>query len=346
MTALMEPAEMRERLGAFIAAQTGAGAVSIEGLGRLPGGASRETWSFDAVFDAGSGPQRLALVLRRDPGRTTMDTSRREEFVLHQALRAEGVPVPRVYWLADEADTLGARFFVMERIDGETLARRLLRDPEYARARQVMTAQLGGILARIHAVDRHRHRLDFLPEPPPDESPAAAEVERYDQIYRMVAADPHPVIEIALRWLRQNLPAGVQRTLVHGDFRIGNVIFGPEGVRSILDWELAHVGDPMEDLGWMCVRSWRFGSDDKPVGGIGERRELFTAYEEAGGRQVDAERVRFWEVFGNLKWGIITISQARTYLEGGVRSVELASLGRRTAEMELELLDLIDGGAG
>jgi aminoglycoside phosphotransferase (APT) family kinase protein len=130
---------------------------------------------------------------------------------------------------------------------------------------------------------------------------------------------------------------------VHGDFRIGNVIFGPEGVRAVLDWELAHVGDPMEDLGWICVRSWRFGNDHLPVGGIGTRDELFRAYEAAGGGPVDPQHVHFWEVLGNLKWGIMTIMQAKTHLDGLVRSVELASLGRRTAEMELELLELIDG---
>ena len=333
---------MRERLAAYILQQTGAARASVEGMRRLPGGASRETWSFDATYDADGKTIRLPLVLRRDPGPTSIQTSRREEFLLIKAARAEGVPVPQVYWLGDETETLGARFFIMERVEGEALARRLLRDDAYSEARRVMTAQLGAILARIHRIDRSRHGLTFLAEPTPGESPAAAEVERYDQIYQMVAPDPHPAIEIALRWLGQHLPEGVKRSLVHGDFRIGNVMFGPEGVRSILDWELAHIGDPMEDLGWMCVRSWRFGNDDKPVGGIGQREELFAAYEAGGGDRVDPERVRFWEVFGNLKWGIICISQAKTFLDGGVRSVELASLGRRTAEMELELLNLIE----
>lgn len=334
--------ELRRRLAAFIAAQVGAAAVTVEGLRRLPGGASRETWSFDAVYEADGGPVRLPLVLRRDPGPTSVQTSRREEFLLIRAAHAEGVPVPKVYWLGDETETLDGRFFVMERVEGETLARRLLRDDAYATARRVMTNQLGAILARLHGIDCARHGLDFLAAPSPGESPAAGEVDRYEQIYGFVAPDPHPAIELALRWLRRHLPAGVGRTLVHGDFRIGNVMFGPEGVRAILDWELAHIGDPMEDLGWMCVRSWRFGSDDKPAGGIGTREELFAAYEAAGGDPVDPGQVRFWEVFGNLKWGIICIGQAKTFLDGAVRSVELASLGRRTAEMELELLNLIE----
>jgi len=121
---------------------------------------------------------------------------------------------------------------------------------------------------------------------------------------------------------------------------MGNVLFGPEGLRLVLDWELAHIGDPMEDMAWMCVRSWRFGGD-KPVGGIGERETFFSAYEAAGGRKVDPEWVRWWEVFGNLRWGIICLTQARAYIDGHSKSVELASIGRRTAETEWELLGLV-----
>jgi aminoglycoside phosphotransferase (APT) family kinase protein len=335
--------ELRERLERFIARAASASDVCVEGLRKLPGGASRETWSFDAVYADAGVAQRLPLVLRRDPGSTTLNTQRREEFRVQAAAFADGVPVPRPFWLADEADALGAPAYVMQRIDGETLARRLLRDAAYAPARAVMAGQLGAILARIHRIDIARHELDFLPAPPPGDSPALAEIDRYEQTFRGVAPEPHPAFELAFRWLRRRLPVGGRRALVHGDYRIGNVMFGPEGVRAILDWELAHVGDPAEDLGWLCVRAWRFGSDEKPVGGIGTREELFAAYEGAGGDPVDPARVRFWEVFGNLKWAIICVGQARTHLEGLVRSVELASLGRRTAETEWELLNLIEG---
>jgi aminoglycoside phosphotransferase (APT) family kinase protein len=132
-----------------------------------------------------------------------------------------------------------------------------------------------------------------------------------------------------------------ERRLVHGDYRIGNVIFGPEGARSILDWELAHIGDPMEDIGWLCVRSWRFGGD-KPVGGIGDRVAFYAAYEAAGGAQVDPERVRYWETFGNLRWGVTCIVQVKQYLAGASGSIELASIGRRVAETEWELLRLME----
>lgn len=337
----MKADELQARLSDFLVRATGSPQVTITGLRRLPGGASRETWSFDLGYEERGQPVQLALVLRRDPGKTNVQSDRRDEFLLIQAAHAAGVPVPKVYWLGDGTEGIGP-FFLMERVEGETIARRLLRDPEYATARAVMTAQLGEIAADIHRVDWRGHGLDFLAQPPPGESPAKAEIDRFEDIYRGIALEPHPTFELAFRWLRPRLPAAGDQGLVHGDYRIGNVMFGPEGTRAILDWELAHVGDPMEDLAWLCVRAWRFGNDTRPVGGIGERAELFAAYEKASGRQVDPARVHFWEVLGNLKWAIMCLMQSRTHIDGFVRSVELAAIGRRTAEVELELLQLID----
>ena len=335
----MTATELEPRLRAFLADASGRGGVTITGLRRVPGGASRETWAFDA--DLGDGRGARPLILRRDPGRTSVASDRALEFNVLRAAHAAGVPVPEVLWLGDDPAILDGRFFVMERVEGETLARRLLREPAYADARRVMPAQLGAILARIHAVPIDDPALVRLTGMRDDGVPAAAELGRYEQLYRALAPEPHPVIEYGFRWLQARLPQPGRRVLVHGDYRIGNVLFGPEGVRVILDWEQAHVGDPMEDLGWLCVRAWRFGSP-LPVGGIGEREALFTAYERAGGGAVDPEVVRFWEAVGDLKWAVICIAQAKTYLDGGVKSVELASIGRRTAEAEYDLLQLID----
>jgi aminoglycoside phosphotransferase (APT) family kinase protein len=331
-------AELATRLTDFLVRESGASRVVIDGLRRVPGGASRETWAFDARFD--DAPPR-ALILRRDPGKTSVGSDRGLEFRVLRAAFVAGVPVPEVLWLGDDPAVLDGRFFVMARIEGETLARRLLRDPGYAEARRVMTGQLGAILARIHAVPIADPALAALPGARDEAAPAAAELGRYEQLYRTLAPEPHPVIEYGFRWLRARLPPPGRRVLVHGDYRVGNVMFGPEGVRVVLDWEQAHVGDPMEDLGWMCVRAWRFGSA-LPVGGIGERAEFFAAYERASGEAVDREHVRFWEALGDLKWAVICIAQAKTYLDGGVRSVELASIGRRTAEAEWDLLQLLD----
>ncbi len=157
--------------------------------------------------------------------------------------------------------------------------------------------------------------------------------------------EAHPAFELALQWLDHHAPPEpLEPRLVHGDFRLGNFIVGPDGIRAVLDWELTHLGDPAEDLGWLCVKSWRFGVADRIVGGFGDVPALLDAYEAAGGNRVGADELRFWIVLGTLKWGVICISQAFTHLHGVVRSVELATLGRRVAEMEWDVLALLDGG--
>ena len=334
----MDPEEVAGKLTEFLKRSHGARSVRLEGLRLLTGGASRQTWSFDAAIEDPQGRVKtLPLVLRSDPRRGPNFMARELEYRLLEAAATAGVPVPAVHLMGD--GSLGVPFFLMERVEGETIPRRLLRDEEYAEARRAMTGQLAAILAKVHRVPP----VEGLTAPAEGRSPAEEEVAQFEQRYRAIAPEPHPAFELAFRWLRANLPRTSERALVHGDYRIGNVIFGPEGARALLDWELAHVGDPMEDLGWICVRSWRFGNHDLPVGGLGSREEFFHAYEEAGGFPVDAGRVRFWELFGNLRWGIICISQARTYLEGLSASVELASIGRRTAETEWELLALMAG---
>lgn len=345
-------AELAAALEDFIRGEREARSVRVEGLRRLTGGASRETWSFDAAIedagedeDPGGGVERLPLILQRDARPTAKELSRRQEFDLMAAAFAAGVPAPEPLFFGSALPSQGERsfageFYIVRRVDGETLPRRLLRDDAYASTRAVLPAQLGGILAQIHAIPLTSPVLASLPGAPAGASAAVTEVQRYEQVFRAIAVEPHPAFELAFRWLAQHLPGGTPRALVHGDFRIGNVLFDTGGARAILDWELAHAGDPAEDMGFICVRSWRFGGD-KPVGGIGTREEFFAAYEAAGGAKVDPERVRFWEVFGNLRWGIICLGQARAYLDGHSDSVELASIGRRTAETEWELLSLV-----
>ena len=339
----MDQAELSERLADFLKRSHNARSVRIENLRLLTGGASRQTWSFDATIEEGNSTATYPLVLRRDPRASVGQMTRETEYRVLEAAHEAGVPVPQMHAMGD--DSLDAPFFVMERIEGETIARKLLRDDAYARARDVMPAQLGAILAKVHMIALDSPGFDLLPSLPPDANPAETEVSRFEQVYRAITPDPHPAFELAFRWLREHLPSPARRTLVHGDYRIGNIIFGPDGVRAVIDWELAHAGDPMEDLGWICVRSWRFGSDDKPVGGIGTREVFWRAYEAAGGGAVDAGHVRFWELFGNLRWGIICISQAKTYLDGNSTSVELAAIGRRVAETEWELLELMDASS-
>jgi aminoglycoside phosphotransferase (APT) family kinase protein len=337
----MSDEELAQRLAAFLRRHHGARDVRIEGLRLLTGGASRQTWAFDAIIEyAGGQTESVGLVMRSDARRGPAFMSRETECRLLQAAAEAGVPVPRIHAMGDES--LGVPFFLMERIEGETIPRRLLRDEQYARAREVMTRQLGAILASIHRIPAEVVAPLGLPAPATGTPAAESETARWEATYRLITPDPHPAFELAFRWLRAHMPPAADRALVHGDFRIGNIIFGPEGARAVLDWELAHVGDPMEDLGWLCVRSWRFGNDALPVGGIGTREELFAAYEAAGGQRPDPRAVRWWELFGNLRWGIICISQVRAYLDGQSASVELAAIGRRTAETEWELMRLME----
>jgi aminoglycoside phosphotransferase (APT) family kinase protein len=234
----------------------------------------------------------------------------------------------------DPEDGLGSGY-VMQRLAGETIPRRILRDDAFSATRPRLARQCGEILARIHAAPSRD-----LPELPLASAPT--QVGQYRALYD--AYDhPHPVFELALRWLEDRAQEPPRVTLVHGDFRNGNLLIDPDGVRGVLDWELAHRGDPMEDLGWICVNSWRFGEIDRPVGGFGSREELFAGYAAAGGAEVDAERVRYWEILGTLKWGIMCMTMVAIFESGADRSVERAAIGRRSSETEIDLLELLAG---
>jgi aminoglycoside phosphotransferase (APT) family kinase protein len=238
------------------------------------------------------------------------------------------------------------KFFVMKRVAGETIGSRLIRGDQYATTREVLPGHLATSLARIHRIDGDRYpELRGLPAPPAGVSPGAQELANYEQQFRSQTRNAHPVFDLAIRWLQENLPPAMDDVFVHGDYRLGNVIFDETGLKGVIDWELAHWGDPMEDIAWLMMRSWRFGGS-RPVAGVGEREAFFRAYEAAGGYPVDRARLRFWSVFSSLKWGIITITQAERYLGGQSKTVELAAIGRRTAETEWELLDLLEEGDG
>src|ERR1019366_8165610 len=239
---------------------------------------------------------------------------------------------PRLFHVLQPQDDLGAGF-IMERVDGESIARKILRDDKFAQARPKLARQLGKVLAGIHGLP-----LPQLPEL--RHMTAAREIAELERDYRNFDW-PRPVFELALRWLRDHDHGPPEQvTLVHGDFRNGNLIIGPDGVRAVLDWELAHLGDPMEDLGWICVNSWRFGEVDKPVGGLRSREELFAGYETAG-RRVDPARVMFWEVMGTLRWGVICCGMMQPFRIGLEHSVERAMIGRRSSETEIDLLRLL-----
>lgn len=306
------------------------GATAVRDLTRLSGGASRETWAFDAT---GSDGVDLALVLRRDPpGRDAAPVD--EPALLAEAERA-GVPVPTVRFVLDGDDDLG-HGFVMDRIDGETLGRRIVHDERFTAVRDGFAHRCGEILAAIHRMDVERASVGPATGRAPSVEDQVTGFERLLDGFDVA----RPVLELGLRWLREHHAPATEPTVVHGDFRVGNLIVGEDGIRSVLDWELAHLGDPAEDLGWLCVRSWRFGGPGR-VGGCGEVADLLAGYRAGGGRSISEDEVRYWEVYGNVRWAVICVAQAFTHLHGHQRSVELAAIGRRVAEVEHDLVELL-----
>lgn len=304
---------------------------AISGLKRLSGGASQETWAFDA--------DGAALILRRAPSGAPIAASAEAigletEARVIAAATAAGAPTPEVVHVCVPEDGLGVAY-VMRRLSGETIARKILRDAPYASARTHLAAQCGAALAAIHATP-----LDTLTLPVAD---AHAQLRRYEEIYASFNA-PRPMMALAFAHLRKTAPAPIAPVLVHGDFRLGNLMVNETGLVAALDWELAHGGDPAEDLGWICTPSWRFGQIDKPVGGFGDVDALLEGYWAKGGsRAVDRARVRWWTMMGALKWGVMCLIMYRAFEAGLDRSVERAAIGRRASETELDLALMLAG---
>jgi aminoglycoside phosphotransferase (APT) family kinase protein len=297
----------------------------------IPGGASRETWL--AQSDAGR------WVLRRDPEGSVSLVPIADEFALISRAADAGVPVPQPLAFEPAGGRFGSAGMLMSFVEGTSVAPRILRKPEYDRARGRLTAQLGEALGRIHSIKPAS--LDGV-LPPIADDPALAQIREWERQLDEIG-EPLPAVELGLRWLRAHAPDPIEPRLVHGDFRLGNFIVDEGGLAAVIDWELAHLGDPAEDIGWLCIRSWRFGSDDHPVAGVGQLDEFLASYEAAGGERLDRDRIRYWEAFGNIKWAVICARQAHDHLTEVRSSHELASLGRRICEPEWDFLHLVEG---
>ena len=300
--------ELARRLGSEVVA-----------LRQLPGGASKEAWAVDLADG------RRLLVRRAGVGVIHRDTLTLEhEFQVLEAAVAAGVRAPRpVAYLGQIG---GREAFAMERVEGETIGRRLVRDPPPS-----LPLEMADELARIHAIEP----LAFLPR--------GGAIERfYDELDSV--GEPHPAIEYGLAWVRERLVSSREPTFVHGDFRLGNLAV-TDRLLAVLDWEFAHLGDPVEDVAWPLVRAWRFGADARRLGGVGDVEPYLERYNELTRRGITLDELLVWEVFGNVKWAIGCLTQSRRHLNGQDRSVEYAVLGRMAAEMEYELLDLIERAA-
>jgi aminoglycoside phosphotransferase (APT) family kinase protein len=294
----------------------------------VSGGASRFTSAFDLVAPDGT---VQPLIVQQDRGKGIAGPGRvRAEVALLRAAGAAGVPAPRVLAHGDdERDGLGPGWVVAEYLEGETIPRKILRDPEWATARSALTRQCGEALAAIHGIDPAG--IEGLADHDPLQDPLA---------FLDALDDVRPALEFGARWLQTHRPAATPWVAVHGDFRLGNLLIGPAGLRAVLDWELAHGGEAAEDLAWLCAPAWRFGGA-KEVGGFGDVAELLAAYTAAGGRPIDPEDLRWWLVYATVKWATICAMQAGAHLGGITRSVELAAIGRRVCESEWDLFVLL-----
>ncbi|GFG50449.1 acyl-CoA dehydrogenase [Mycolicibacterium agri] len=304
------------------------GDVTVENLSALTGGASRTTWAFDAVGSDGS---RHELILRTGPP-DDVHAGMELEAAVQQRAAAAGAPVPHIITASNCPAALGNPYLICNRIPGETIVRRIARALDDD-GRQRLLRQCAQTLAAIHRADPSGIGL----------APADQLSEWRDRLDEM--GDTTATFEWAFRWLAANRPPATAPRLVHGDFRMGNLIVDDTGLAAVLDWELVHIGEIYEDLAWFCIRAWRFGA---PValgaGGLGSIESFLSAYEEAAGTAVDRDVFRWWLTVATLRWGVICRFQAERHLSGQTPSVELAAIGRRVSETEWDVLDLLEGG--
>jgi aminoglycoside phosphotransferase (APT) family kinase protein len=324
----VSPEDLAPALTAVLAPTLGN--VRVDSLRVLTGGASRATWAFDAVTDTDS----RALILRIGPPDEVHAGMELEAAALMRAAAA-GAPVPHVLVASDSAAALGNPFLVCDFIGGETIVRRIERAIDDT-SRDSLLTQCADALAAIHRADPNGIGL-----------PAADPLEEWHaQLDEM--GDTTATFEWAFRWLAANRPPASPKVLVHGDFRMGNLIIDtdarPARLAAVLDWELTHLGEVYEDLAWFCIRAWRFGAPrSRGAGGLGSIENLLRAYEVASGSSLDRSAMHWWLVLSTLRWGVICRYQAQRHLSGQTPSVELAAIGRRVCETEFDLLNLLGG---
>jgi aminoglycoside phosphotransferase (APT) family kinase protein len=339
-TASLQSEPRRVALARFLAAASGAKSVEIAALTRLRGGALQENWGLDARFSGGAldGEQRLVLRTSAATG-IAASLTRSQEFAVQQAVFAAGVTVPEPLFASEDAAIWGRPFFVMRRTRGIAAPDRITGDRALDPAFPAIAERLGRQLALIHTIRSPQSGLAFLA--PYEKVGPAQQIGRF-RTYLDRHPTPRPVLEWGMRWLETHIPPPAEPVLCHHDFRTGNYMLDGAALTAILDWEFAGWGDPHEDIGWFCCKSWRFARLDREAGGIADRTPFYRGYESESGRSIDERRVRFCEVLANLRWAIIALEQTDRYMIGGERDLDLALTGRRATECELEILILLD----
>lgn len=333
--------ELHDRLTAYLSERIGT-PVRISGLARKSGGASRETYLFDAAWQENGAEVQRGYVLRRDPVASVLESDRTTEFQVLEAAHALGLPTPKVCWLELTSGPLERPFCIMERLPGTPTP------PTFPAAYPVeMRARCAedfvAILARIHAADWRSHALDALDDPGPGVTAARRAVDHWRRIYEQDRVEPHPILERGFGWLERNLPSTDVITLVHGDYRSGNYLHDETGrITAMLDWEMAHFGDPHEDLGWATMPYW---SCEGRAGGLEDESDLLARYERVTGTTVDRARVHFYKVLGTVKMAAISLTGVKSLCDARSAEPTLAVVGILLGRLSVELLELLDVGS-
>jgi len=307
--------------------------TSIEGeivnLEPLTGGASKEIWKFEVNANGKSD----RYILRRGSGvEGPLAIKTSDEAKIQKTVRKLGAQVPEIVAVSSLDEELGDAY-IMKFVDGESIARKILRDEEYKNTLPKLAFECGQSIAKIHQADINE--FPFLP--------SKTVFEQINDLYQTYVSfnQPSPVFEYTHLWLKKQNFGEINDALVHGDFRLGNIIVDKDGLKSVIDWELAHIGNPLQDLGWICGNSWRFGNTNKVVGGFGDLADLLKGYNSVSNYHVDENMVKAWQVFGTFRWGVICLIQASAHLTGSINSVEKAAIGRRVSETEIDIVDLL-----
>lgn len=323
------------------------GEAKISEMKSLSGGACQDNYLLDLEILSGREKGFYKLVFRTDKGASLFSSlGRADEYKVAEIANSSGVNTPKPYWLELNKEVLGNPFYFMERILGKATGRYIVKDPSLKKVREKFTEEIAESLTKIHSVKEDKITdldLKKILRRKTNSKFGISEFAVLDmkkQIENL--PEPHPAMNLIYNWLEKNLIESDSEVLVHGDFRTGNFMVNETGLQGIVDWEFAHLGDRHEDIAWLCMRDWRFGKLNKEAGGFSTREEFYSFYKKHSNIELDPKKVLFWEVMGNLRWAVGSVGQAERHLSGKDKGIELASIGRRTGEMEMEAMRLIE----
>ena len=331
----LNAADTRASIETFLRANSGADTVHITRLARMSGGAVQENWALDAEIAGGGFAGAQQWVLRTDAAaRVDASLRRSEEFQILQVAHAARLHAPRPLWVCSDMSVTGREFFIMQRLPGIASGHRITREAALVPDRAGLARELAANLARLHTIQPPQPQIGFLAT-----TLARDNIAHYRNYLDQVP-DAHPALEWGLRWCELHAPRDEETTFIHRDYRTGNYLVHDGRLAGVLDWEFAAFGNPLEDVGWIFAKCWRFAGKDRPAGGIAAARDFLAPYEETSGRTVTPEALVYWQVMAHIRWAIIALQQAARHLSGEERSLELALTGRIVAELEYEIVSL------